>query len=461
MIRAALARSRGGGGWGFVVTSVGLIGGKAVSLAVGFLFWLLAARAADVQDVGLAAGAVSLMMLATQLAVAGAGSSFILHRTTYADRLPRLLDTAVTVVLLASTVGALAALGVVVLALEELRPVATDPTFALLFVLMTAFGTLGILLDHVSVALASGRQVLVRNTVGGLLTAAPLLLTPAFGWRFEAELLFGLWVLGGATACALAGVQLSRQLEGYRYRPRLSRPLVVVLLRTGLPNHALTLVERAPNLLLPVVVTEVLSPEANAYWYMAWMMAWAVLVIPVSIGITLLAQVTRGLGALRPDVVRAGLTGVALGLPAAAVLAAVAGPVLALLGSDFRAEATSPLRVLLLALPPVMVLQLYYSVCRTTRRLPEALATGAVLGSTAVLGTAAVGAGSGLVGMAWVWVAVQGLAGLWAAARLARLVAGARAVQAPDAQPALPAHGRVTVPTSPGQARDGYARIGS
>ena len=461
MIRAAPDGGRGQRGWQFLVTSVGLIGGKVVSLGVGFLFWLLAARTADVQDVGLAAGAVSLMMLATQLAIAGAGSSFILNRSRYEDRLPRLLDTAVTIVLLGSALAALAALGVVALALEDLRAVATDPTFALLFVLMTVFGTLGILLDHVSVALERGQQVLVRNTVGGLLTAAPLLLTPALGWRFDAELLFGLWVLGGATACGVAAVQLSRQLGGYRYRPCLSRPLVGVLLRTGLPNHALTLVERAPNLLLPVVVTEVLTPEANAYWYIAWMMAWAVLVIPVSIGITLLAQVTRGLGALRRDVVRAGLTGVALGLPAAAVLAAVGGPVLALLGQDFRAEATTPLRVLLLALPPVMVLQLYYSVCRTTQRLPEALGTGAVLGSAAVLGTAAVGAEGGLVGMAWVWVAVQALAGIWALVRLTRFMAGGPVAEAGGAHTTSEVPVRVTPPSSQGQDSDRYVRIRS
>ncbi|MGS2953844.1 hypothetical protein, partial [Escherichia coli] len=83
------------------------------------------------------------------------------------------------------------------------------------------------------------------------------------------------------------------------------RPLTAVLLRRGLPNHALTLVERAPNLVLPILVTEILSPQANAYWYVAWMMAWAVLVIPVSLGITLMAQVSSAPGTLRADVVRA------------------------------------------------------------------------------------------------------------------------------------------------------------
>lgn len=445
----------------FLTTSVGLVAGKVVSLGVGFLFWLLAASAADVHDVGLAAGAISLMMLATQIAIGGAGSSFILNGAQYADRGRRLLDTAVTVVLLASTVAAVTALAVIVLVLEDLRPVASDPVFAVLFVLMTVFGTLGILLDHVSVALHRGEQVLIRNTVGGLLTAAPLLLSPALGWRFAAAPLFGLWVLGGAASCGLAAAQLSSQLDGYRFRPCLARPLVAVLLRTGLPNHALTLVERAPNLLLPVVVTEVLSPELNAYWYIAWMMAWAVLVIPVSIGITLLAQVSGGsAGTLRADVLRAGRAGLLLGIPAAGLVALAAEPVLGLLGSDFRAEAATPLRVLLLALPPVLVLQLYYSVCRSTRRLPEAVAAGVLLGVAALAATAAVASQHGLAGMAFAWVAVQSAAGVWAAVRLVQLVPRAAGPPAPPRSEPT-ADGRVRDLRLPGQAMGTSAKMGS
>ena len=416
----------------FLATSIGLVAGKVVSLGVGFLFWLLAARAADVQEVGLAAGAISLMMLGTQLAVAGGGSAFILNRARYADDLHRLLDTALTVVIVASAGAAVVALAVVGLALEELKPVATDPLFAVLFVLMTVLGTVGVLLDHVSVALQRGEQVLVRNAAAGLLTAAPLLLAPLIGWRPAAQVLFGLWVLGGVASCVIAAVQLpSGLLEGYRYRPRLHRRLVAVLLRTGLPNHALTLVERAPNLLLPVVVTEVLSPQLNAYWYIAWMMAWAVLVVPVSIGITLLAQVSSGSSALRADVLRAGRTGLALGVPTALAVALLGGLVLSLLGGEFREQGTGPLRVLLLALLPVLVLQLYYSVCRSSGRLPEALITGGLLAVAALAGTAAVAPGYGLLGMAWAWLAVQSAAGAWAALRLVLLVPG-RTTPAPE-----------------------------
>ena len=413
---------RAGSGRPFLATSLGLVIGKMAAMATGFLFWLLAARVADPAEVGIAAGAVSLMMLGTQVAIAGAGSAFILRYGKGEDDRKELLDAAITLVLLASVTAAAIGLALVGFLSEGLRPVATQPLFAAFFVGMTALGTLNILLDHVSVAIERSSEVVVRNTAGGLLTAAPLVVAFFAGSSPGALLLFGLWVLGGVLACGLGARQLHGHLDGYTYRPRLPRALTRLLLRTGLPNHALTVVDRSPSLLLPAVVTEVLSPELNAYWYVAWMMAWAVLVIPVSVGLTLFAQVAKAPDGVLSGVRKAGQTGAALGL-AAAVGAALIGPlVLRLLGREYADFGTTPLRVLVLAVLPVLVIQLYYAVCRSRGRLREAVAAGAITALASVVGTAVAAEANGLPGMAWAWVAVQTVAALWAGARLRVLV---------------------------------------
>ncbi len=399
-------------------------------MATGFLFWLLAAHAVDASAVGLAAGAVSLMMLGTQFAIMGTGSAFILSHTKLADQRRQLLDATVTLVLLTSAGASAVALVLVGVLSEQLRPIATEPAFAALFVAMTVLGTLGILLDHVSVALERGAEVLVRNCAGGLLTAAPLLAAPSVGWDVPAQGLFGLWVLGGALSCAIGARQLYRQLDGYRYRPRLPRSLTRQLVRTGMPNHALTLVERSPNLLLPAVVTEVLSPELNAYWYVAWMMAWAVLVIPVSVGLTLLAQVAKEPAAIRAGVRRAAQTGVVLGLVSAVAVAVVGPWVLQLLGQEYADAGTPPLRVLLLGVLPVLVIQLYFAVCRSASRVREAVAAGAVTAIASIVCTALAASISGLLGMACAWVVVQAISAVWAGCRLRVLLSSRRAEEA-------------------------------
>jgi len=68
------------------VNSVALIVSKFGAMGLGGVFWLLAARLASPTEVGLAAGAVSAMVLCTQIAILGFGSAVILHLRS--DRQP-------------------------------------------------------------------------------------------------------------------------------------------------------------------------------------------------------------------------------------------------------------------------------------------------------------------------------------------------------------------------------------
>jgi Na+-driven multidrug efflux pump len=186
----------------------------------------------------------------------------------------------------------------------------------------------------------------------------------------------------------------------------------------GVTNHLLTLCERVPGLVLPVVVTELISPEANAVWYMVWMAAWVVFTAPVSVGIALFAEASnRPAGASRATIT-AIRTSLLYGGGTAVVLALFAAPVLHLLGRRYAAAGVTPLRILLLALLPLAVISAYNARCRVTGRLWEAIATGAVGGLGCLVVTAAAGVYHGLDGMAVAWVAGQMVVACWAGVRL-------------------------------------------
>jgi hypothetical protein len=79
-----------------------------------------------------------------------------------------------------------------------------------------------------------------------------------------------------------------------------------------------------------------------------------------------------------------------------------------------------------LAVVPLTFVQAYFVVCRSTGRLREGIATGA-LGASASIGGAAVAAiATGLVGMAVVWVVTQVVVSVWAVWRLFRLSRASR-----------------------------------
>jgi O-antigen/teichoic acid export membrane protein len=407
-------------------SSLHLIGGKVATMGLGFVFWLVAARLFSVGDVGLAAGAVSAVMLCTQLALVGIGSAVIVHFPASRQAPSRLLDPAFTVV----AISGAAAAGVFVLVassfFEELGVVASDPLFAAAFVLMSVLGTAGILFDQVSTALRRGDQALLRALAFGGLTVALLAAVATLTDAGGAVTIFSTWVGGALAACLLGSVQLRRSLGRYRYRPGLALPAVRRLLLTGLPNHALTLTERGPGLMLPIIVTELISPAANAAWYTAWMMAWVVFIIPIQVGMTTFAEVAHRPESL-PDLVRHAIrSSVLLGGAAAVALAAVAPLVLSVLGSTYASAGATPLRILVFAVIPLTFVQAYFVTCRSTERLAEATCVGLVSGAVSVAGGALAATAHGLNGMAVVWLATQAATAVWVIWRLRRFEVQAR-----------------------------------
>src|SRR5215204_3677784 len=78
------------------LNSITLILGKMVTMALGFVVWLVAAKLFAPAEVGLASGTVSAMMLCVQLALFGAGAAVISLYPQHLQRPGELLDTAIT-----------------------------------------------------------------------------------------------------------------------------------------------------------------------------------------------------------------------------------------------------------------------------------------------------------------------------------------------------------------------------
>ncbi|MCA1563070.1 MAG: oligosaccharide flippase family protein [Acidobacteria bacterium] len=407
-----------------VASSLALIAGKVSTMGLGFVFWLVAARFFAPSEVGLAAGAISAVMLCTQLALLGLGSAVIVHFPRHRQEPSSLLDTAFTVVAISAAAAACLFLLLASVAFHELSVVASEPMFAAAFVCMSVLGTLGILLDQVSTALRRGDQVLVRAILFGVATVGALSGLALWFDVGSSRVIFSTWVAGALAASVLGVVQLWRTLARYRYRPHLRLGTARRLLAVGLPNHALTLTERTPGLVLPILVTELVSAEANAAWYAAWMMAWVLYIVPIQIGMTLFAEAARRTASLL-DLVRHGLRlSLLLGGVGAAVLALAAHHILAILGQNYAAVGTTPLRILVIAVLPLSFVQVYFVTCRATARLGEATLTGAASGTTSVTVAAVAGIHYGLPGMALAWLGAQLLTGIWASWRLQAIARG-------------------------------------
>jgi O-antigen/teichoic acid export membrane protein len=412
----------------------GMIVGKAAAMALGFLFWVFAARLYPEDTVGLAAAAISAGMLCIQFALLGTESAFITLYPHYSTHPGRLLATTGALV---TALGAFAGVAFLLLAAwfaEELNAVGHDPLFAALFVYLVAIGALGVVVDKVSMARRKGEELAARNTVNGSLTLVPLGIAFWIGWQTDAAGLFGFWVFGATTAMLLGVWQLGRPPSVYRPRLVFDTRVARQVTRVGLPNYLLSLAERAPALILPVLVTEMISVEANAYWYPVWMMAWGSYVIPSSLGIALFAEGAHRPDMLKPAVDRAVKASLVLG--AAAIVAGVTvGPLLLkVMGTSYTDAGTTPLRIMLLAAIPMAFTSAYFAVCRATDRLGEGTVVATVSGLVSIVAAGIGGSRWDLTGVATAWLIVQTLTGIGCLWRLRGLLHSGVAASFPRGQ---------------------------
>jgi O-antigen/teichoic acid export membrane protein len=382
-------------------SSMWLLVGKGSQMGLAFLFWVVAARTASVTDVGIAAASVSAVMLCTQLAILGAGSAVIIEIGRGQEH-KKVLDPALTLVGVTALVSGAGYLAVTrLVGSSDLGSTATL-RFGLAFLLAALVGTCLICLDQVSLAVNRPDGPATRYTLSGVLALAAVLTAAATGQRMSATLLVACWA-GGSLAAALLGLVQLRRWVGYRYHPSLRLGGLWRILRLGLPNHVLTLTERLPPILVPIILAHMVSAEMTAYWYPAWMMAWLALTAPVSVGMVQFADLVR-----RPDdavaVIRQGVIwSTLLGGALFVVLAAGASLFLALLGEGYADASVTAVRLLALGLLPFILVQAYNAFCRATGHTLEATLVGLFVTVAVCAGTVLVGS-AGTSALALVWV---------------------------------------------------------
>ena len=406
-------------GRSLTLSSFLLVVGKAFQIGFGFLFWIVAARATSVDAMGTVAATVSAVMLVTQIGLLGVGAAMIVS-IGRGQPVSHVLDTGFTVVIGTSLLAGAGYIAVAVLGSGHVAATQTAAPFVALFLVASVCGSVLICLDQAGIALGRPSGTVVRYLLGGAAMVG-LVVVPAAvgtGGKLRADVVFGAWAMGSVVICATGVLQLRRWV-GYRYRGRLHLGTVRGQLAVGVPNHLLTLTERLPALLVPLLVAHLVSPEATAYWYPAWMLAWVAYTVPVQVGLVQFSE-----GVRRPDELRTTLrsgfaSGLLLGGVAAALVAILAHPLLALIGADYAGASATALRVLCLGIVPFAVWQSYNARCRAAGRVREGVVAGLVLAASTCTATVWA-APRGSTALAVAWLTTSTLGAIWAAHRLTR-----------------------------------------
>jgi O-antigen/teichoic acid export membrane protein len=384
-----------------------LVSAQFVTALFGLAYWAAAARVLPADQVGLAAAAVSSMILVSLFGTLGMTTHLIadLRICHPADRRSRLY----TGHALAFAGGATLALGWALLSPmfgDNFDAVGGSVPVVLLFVLCAGTQTMCDSFDGSVLGLQRGNVQLVRNALasGGKLALVPLL--PLLGHR-----------TGVALLCTwLAGLLISLPVSYRMLRASLGNPLAVPTmprvswLRGAIPSalrhHSLNVALASSGLLLPVVVALTVPTDDVAYFSTARFIFTAVVAVPFMLTVSLYASV-----ASRPDQLREKLRhtvpiGLVVGLAIAVVVVPTAPLVLKVFGGEYASEGATALRLLVLAAVPMVIKDHYVVIRRTQDRMAPAVAVVVVGTVVEMIAAGIAGAMWGMNALCIAWLAV-------------------------------------------------------
>ena len=200
-------------------------------------------------------------------------------------------------------------------------------------------------------------------------------------------------------------------------------------------HNWLNLAITVPRSLIPVLVTVIISPAANAAFYAAWMLSGFLYIVP-----THLSTVLFALAAADPKVIARKLRvslrlSALIGLAGMAVLGVGAHLALSLFGASYARAATVTLWLLVIGYIPAVFKVHYIAVCRASGRIPRAAAV-LTLAAVAEVAAVAVGGAAGhLDGLAIALLAVFAAEGLVTAPAVIRAAIGHGGHRRPAAAP--------------------------
>jgi O-antigen/teichoic acid export membrane protein len=410
----------------------------------GFVFWVIAAKELNRTAVGYGSAAVNAMSLLGTVGMFGLGTMLI-------GELPRrrerggLMTASVIAASLGSFVLGLAfplVAGAFGLHFPEIS--GTLPRLLLFaFGVMVTGGTL--VFDEGTIGLLRGGVQLSRNLAASgiklvALPATTLILHDGFGMGIMLA-----WVIGTVVSIVPAVIMLVRSGSRLFHRPDWG--LLRRLAKVAMAHNWLNLAIATPPKLIPVLVTIAVSPSANAVFYVAWMIASLLFMVPVHLSTVLFA-----IASASPEVIAEKLRFVLrlsllIGLPVMVVLAIGAHFTLNIFGHDYAVLGTVPLWLLIIEYIPQMPKAQYIAVCRATNKVGKAAL---VLSGTALAECASIiigGKMGGLDGLCLAYLGVSFVEGAITAPTVLR-AAYARTAAASGAFPAIPGTAR-PMPTGP------------
>ncbi len=388
-----------------LVNAGSLVGTTVITSGLGFAYWWVAARWFAPEAVGVASASISAMMLLGTFCVLGLGTLLITELPRQPERAGSLVSTALLVVggvgLVVGSIFALIAAHCSV----QFQALGDNGTDVVTFGGGVSLTAITFVLDQALIGLLRGGLQLWRNTLFAIAKLVLLFIVSAWLAQRMAVSISLTWSCANGISLASLYLFFVIKSKGFGKNCLPQWRLLHSLGKAAFQHHLLNITLAFPALALPVLVTLLLSARMNAWFYVAWMLASFVFLIPNALTTVLHAmnsaqQTTLAQKARNTIMLSCLISGLAISF-----LQLSAPILLAAFGGAYATQAATTLRILVVAAFALTIKNHYISICRIQDRIAQALFA-IVPGGILELIAAVVGAHyDGLEGLSIGWVA--------------------------------------------------------
>ncbi|MBS3146272.1 lipopolysaccharide biosynthesis protein [Candidatus Woesearchaeota archaeon] len=261
-----------------------LVINSTIMSGLGFFFWTLATRLFNSYEVGLALTLITSMTLIGSISLFGFDDALIRYLGTSKVKnlkINSIFSICALISFIISVVFVIVAIGFI----PQISFISKNLLLALSFIASCVVWTQFILSDSLFVALRDTKYVFIKNSLFSFIKLMLPFLLLSLGF---------LGIFYSWTAAALVSIMILLLIlpKNFNYKPKVDINLNVLkeMFRFSVSNYIMKVFISAPSLILPLIITRMLSPEKTAYFYIAWMIADFIAVVPNSLALSLFAE---------------------------------------------------------------------------------------------------------------------------------------------------------------------------
>jgi len=387
--REAIGRVRAASAQNFVLikNSAAIAIGTGASATLGFFYWWLAARLLPPEVIGRASALLSLMGLVGLIGEAGLGTLLTGEIVRWPGRERGLVTAAATVALLLATAAAGAGLVISIFASKVFGELASPTLTDLLFLIGCGLTSISYIVDQAFTGMLRAPARMCRQLIAA---ASRLALIVAVATLFTDEVaILSSW----AVSLVVSILVVERFTRTGGHSSLVQRPdfeLLYMLRRKASDHYMLDITSQGAGIVLPYLVTVMLSPTSNAAFFSLWIVFTIASVAPAAISIVLFPIISGDPSQFRNKMMVSLRISLCFAVLFAIFFFYFSEHVLELINPVYREIAGSDLRFLGIGMIGVVVKFQVCAVARLTNKMRRASAwfcAGAVLELTgAILG---------------------------------------------------------------------------